>query len=125
VTAELIGRWTVERVVRDERSGTSGRFRGTATFAPDGRWLEEGTLELGAYRGPARRELRIAGDTVEFADGRAFHLLDLTGAPVRHLCGEDTYTGAYRLVAPDRLEVSWRVTGPDKDQHIETVYRRV
>jgi hypothetical protein len=124
VLGELVGRWRVERRLLDRRSGIAGRFRGTATFEPDGRWWEEGTLDLGAYHGPARRELRIAGDAVQFADGRPFHPLDLTGGPVEHLCGEDTYTGAYRLVAPDRLEVSWRVTGPDKDQRIETVYRR-
>ena len=122
--AELVGRWTVERVVRDERSGTTGRFRGTATFTPDGRWVEEGTLELGAYRGPARRELRIVGDAVEFADGRPFHTLDLTGRPVEHRCGEDAYTGVYRLLAPDRLEVSWRIAGPRKTQRVDTSYTR-
>jgi hypothetical protein len=125
VSAELTGRWAVERSVVDVRSGTAGRFRGVATFAPDGRWIEEGTLEFGAYRGPARRELRIAGDAVEFADGRPFHPLDLTGRPVEHLCGEDTYTGVFRLVAPDRLEVSWRVRGPGKEQRIDTQYTRL
>jgi len=124
VRAELVGRWTVERVVRDERSGASGHFQGVATFAPDGRWLEEGTLELGAYRGPARRELRIVDDAVQFADGRPFHPLDLTGRPVEHLCGEDTYTGVYLFRAPDRLEVSWRITGPRKAQRVDTSYTR-
>jgi hypothetical protein len=124
VRAELVGRWTVERVVRDERSGTTGRFHGAATFAADGRWVEEGTLEFGAFRGPARRELRIVAGAVEFADGRPFHPLDLSGRPVEHLCGEDTYTGVYRLVTPDRLEVSWRVTGPGKAQRIDTSYTR-
>jgi uncharacterized protein DUF6314 len=124
VRAELVGRWTVERVVVDLRSGDTGRFQGTATFTPDGRWVEEGTLEFGAYRGPARRELRIAGNAVEFADGRPFHPLDLTGRPVEHLCGDDTYAGAYRLLAPDRLEVSWHVRGPSKEQRIDSSYTR-
>jgi hypothetical protein len=124
VLAELVGRWTVERVVRDERSGTTGHFRGMATFTPDGRWVEEGTLEFGAYRGPARRALRIVDGAVEFADGRPFHPLDLSGRPVEHLCGEDTYAGVYRLLAPDRLEVSWRIVGPDKAQRVDTSYTR-
>ncbi len=108
----------------DRRTGTAGRFEGVATFAADGRWIEEGTLDFGGYRGPARRELRIADGMVWFADGRPFHPLDLTGGPVEHLCGEDTYTGAYRLHEPDRLEVAWRVTGPEKDQRIDTLYSR-
>jgi hypothetical protein len=124
VVAELVGRWTVARRVVDLRSGTTGRFRGIATFAPDGSWLEEGALEFGAYRGPARRELRIVDDAVQFADGRPFHPLDLTGRPVEHRCGEDTYAGEYRLVAPDRLEVCWRVRGPAKEQRIDSSYRR-
>jgi hypothetical protein len=124
VVTELLGRWTVDRRVQDLRGGTNGRFRGIATFAPDGAWIEEGTLEFGGYRGPARRELRIVDGTVEFADGRPFHPLDLSGAPVEHLCGEDTYAGQYRFLSPDRLRVSWRVTGPEKDQRIDTLYSR-
>jgi hypothetical protein len=124
VAAELTGRWTVERRVRDLLTGASGRFDGVATITPDGRWVEEGTLEFGAYRGPARRELRIAGGEVRFADGRPFHPLDLTGRPVEHLCGEDRYTGEYRLRGPDALEIAWDVTGPRKRQRIESSYRR-
>jgi hypothetical protein len=124
VCGELTGRWTVERRVLDLLSGAAGHFRGIATFAPDGRWVEEGTLEFGAYRGPARRELRIVDAAVEFADGRPFHPLDLTGRPVEHLCGDDRYTGTYRLAGPDVLEVVWEVFGPGKRQRIESVYRR-
>ena len=61
---------------------------------------------------------------MRFADGRPFHPLDLTGRPVEHLCGEDRYTGEYRLVAPDRFDTSWRIHGPSKDQRIDTSYRR-
>jgi hypothetical protein len=124
VAAELTGRWAIERRVHDLRAGTSGRFQGTATIAPDGRWVEEGTLAFGPYRGPARRELHIVGREVRFADGRLFHPLDLSGAPVEHLCNEDRYTGEYRLVGPDRFETTWRIAGPGKDQRIETTYRR-
>jgi len=123
VSAELTGRWSVERRLLDRLTGTAGRFEGVATFEPDGRWSEEGTLAFGAYRGPARRELRIADGTVWFSDGRAFHPFDLS-APVEHVCGEDRYLGEYRL-ATDVLEVVWLVTGPHKDQRIESVYRRI
>jgi hypothetical protein len=124
VSAELTGRWSVERRLLDCLTGRAGRFEGVATFTADGRWSEEGTLEFGAYHGPARRELRIADGMVWFADGRPFHPLDLSGRPVEHLCGADRYTGEYRLVAPDRLEVSWRVRGPEKEQRIDTSYTR-
>jgi hypothetical protein len=124
VAPDLTGRWTIERRVRDLRAGTSGRFAGIATITPDGRWVEEGTLDFGPYHGPARRELRIVGSEVRFADGRPFHPLDLTGAPVEHLCGDDRYAGEYRLVAPDRFDTRWRITGPTKDQRIDTSYRR-
>ena len=123
MSAELTGRWSVERRLLDRLTGTTGRFEGVATFAPDGRWSEEGTLAFGAYRGPARRELRIADGMVWFSDGRAFHPFDLS-APVEHVCGEDRYLGEYRLAA-DVLEVVWLVTGPHKDQRIESVYRRI
>ena len=124
MAAELTGRWTVERHVRDLLTGDCGRFEGVATITPDGRWIEEGTLSFGAYRGPARRELRIAGGEVRFADGRLFHPLDLTGRTVEHRCGEDRYTGAYRLRGRDALEIAWDVIGPHKHQRIETSYRR-
>jgi len=123
VSAELTGRWSVERRLLDRLTGTAGRFEGVATFAPDGRWSEEGTLAFGAYRGPARRELRIADGMVWFSDGRPFHPFDLS-RPVEHLCGEDRYAGEYRLRG-DVLEVVWLVTGPHKDQRIESVYRRI
>jgi hypothetical protein len=125
VLADLIGRWAVERQVADLRSGARGRFEGVAVFEPDGRWLEEGTLELGGYRGPARRELRIADGIVRFAHGRPFHPLDLDGHPVEHLCGADRYSGRYRFLDPDALEVVWSVSGPEKEQRITSVYRRI
>jgi hypothetical protein len=124
VATKLTGTWTIERRVRDLRTGVSGRFHGIATITLDGHWVEEGALDFGAYHGPARRELRIVDGEVRFADGRPFHPLDLTGAPVEHLCGEDRYRGRFRLLDPDALDVVWEVTGPHKHQRIETSYRR-
>ena len=125
MAADLTGRWTIGRRVYDLRAGTSGCFAGIATITPDGRWVEEGTLEFGPYRGPARRELRIAGGEVRFADGRPFHPLDLTGAPVKHLCGDDRYVGEFRLVATDRFETTWCITGPGKEARVDTSYSRL
>jgi hypothetical protein len=116
----------------DVRDGLEGEFGGVATFdAVDHglSWEEHGRLRLGRYDGPAGRRLRVVrtgdGWAVEFADGRPFHPLDLTGAPVLHVCGEDRYRGVYRLVAPGRLEVAWSVTGPSKEQRIDASYERL
>jgi hypothetical protein len=132
LTALLTGRWTVERTLEDAALGL-GTFAGEAVFAPDGDgllWREEGRLRLGAYDGPATRTLRIVpedgGWMVRFADGRAFHPLDLRegACAVEHPCGEDTYDGVYRVAGPDELEVRWRVRGPAKDGVIASRYRR-
>ena len=65
------------------------------------------------------------GWLVAFEDGRPFHALDLEGGPVEHQCGEDRYSGEYRLRGRDTLDVHWRVTGPRKDLEIATTYRRL
>jgi hypothetical protein len=92
------------------------------------RWTEQGHIRFGGHAGPAGRRLAIVpaadGWLVEFADGRPFHPLDLDGAAVEHRCGEDRYTGEYRLRDRDTLDVRWHVTGPGKDLEIETTYRR-
>jgi Family of unknown function (DUF6314) len=131
--AFLPGTWSVERDVRDAALG-AGRFTGTAAFtACDGglAWEERGRLRLGAYDGPARRELAVraedGGWMVRFADGRPFHPLELrpAGWPVIHPCGADAYAGEYTVLGPDAFDVRWRVSGPAKDQRIESRYRRV
>jgi hypothetical protein len=128
----LLGTWDVERDLLDADLGT-GRFRGRATFARSGdglSWTETGQLTFAAYDGPARRELRVvpAGEAweVRFADGRPFHPLDLTAGAcaVEHPCGEDRYTGEYRLRGPDAFEVDWTVRGPRKDQRLAGRYVR-
>jgi uncharacterized protein DUF6314 len=129
----LPGRWSIRRRLVDRRSGREGEFTGTASFSPDRdglRWDETGRMRFGDHEGPAERSLRIAerdgGLTVEFADGRTFHPLDLSSGAcaVEHRCGDDLYAGEYRLRGPDALDVRWRVTGPRKQQEIVTEYRR-
>lgn len=131
--AWLAGDWTVTRVI----NRGAGRFEGRARFAPDPDspavivWEEHGRLRLGTHDGPAARTLRIepvpgGAWEVRFADGRPFHAFDLTpgGCEVIHLCGADTYRGRYRIDGPDRFTVSWRVSGPRKNDVIESVYER-
>jgi hypothetical protein len=128
----LVGVWEVERALLDADLG-EGRFRGRATFSPLGdglAWSESGRLTVGAYDGPARRELVLApaGDAweVRFSDGRPFHELDLAGGACRveHPCGDDRYRGEYALRGRDAFEVAWTVRGPRKDQRISSRYER-
>jgi hypothetical protein len=133
LAAWLPGEWTVTRVINHG----AGHFNGRARFTPDLAcpatliWHEHGRLRLGAHEGPAERTLRIESAAagaweVRFADGRPFHPLDLaTGSDdVTHLCGEDTYHGRYAVEGPDRFTVTWRASGPRKDDLIETRYDR-
>jgi hypothetical protein len=129
----LTGEWAVTRVI----NGGAGRFEGHARFTRDPHapaallWHERGRLRLGAHDGPAERTLRIepAGHgawQVRFADGRPFHALDLSRGrcEATHPCGADLYRGSYAIESADRFTVSWRATGPRKDDLIESVYDR-
>jgi Family of unknown function (DUF6314) len=101
------GHWRIERVLADHRSGTQGRFTGSATLsepAPGGPalsepvpgepvpsealrypalcYLETGELSFGTHTGPATRTLRYQGRPdgtvdVRFPDGHLFYRLDL------------------------------------------------
>lgn len=135
----LPGRWRVERALEDAALGT-GRFRGSATFTPDGdglEWVETGRMTLGRYDGPARRTLRLVRDgdgwAVRFADGRPFHRLDLRQGldpgggeccAFTHPCGADRYAGEFAVRGPDAFEIGWTVTGPAKAQRLTGRYVR-
>ena len=128
----LLGTWEVERALEDAALG-AGSFRGSATFRTDAdgiAWEEAGTMRLGRYAGPARRELRIApagnGWEVSFADGRPFHRLELSGSGCRmhHPCGADSYDGELELLGPDEFAIRWRVSGPAKAQRLDGRYLR-
>ncbi|MFI0150150.1 DUF6314 family protein [Streptomyces lydicus] len=141
VAGYLAGRWSVERTVRDLRTGTHGSFRGTAGFRPDAAaeagdetllHVEEGRLTWDGTAYPASRTLRLrprpdGTAEVDFADGRPFHDLDLsTGRwSAVHPCAADRYEGTFTAVTADEWHLEWRVTGPAKDQLLRTVYRRL
>jgi hypothetical protein len=127
----LAGRWAVQRTLAhgDER----GSFEGAAEFTRDGDglvWDERGRLRFQRYDGEARRRLLVVpgadGWEVRFDDGRLFHPLELGEEDFAafHPCGEDAYSGTYRVVGEDELLVTWRVRGPRKDQEIVSRYRR-
>ncbi len=126
--------WWLRRTIEDRRLGRRGRFAGQAVFAPDGadlRYREEGRLRLGGFETAATRSYRYAFPSprlaeVRFADGRPFHRLDLSEGTwqVTRRCGDDLYRGAFRVVGVGRWTVAWRVTGPQKDLLLESVYQR-
>lgn len=130
----LAGDWRLERRIRDRLAGREGRFAGQARFAPSGTglgWREDGMLEIGDWRGPAFREYRLEPEgparmRVCFADGRAFHDLDLGAgaASFRHPCGADRYLGRARATGPDAWWLAWSVRGPRKALLLVTRYTR-
>lgn len=133
LAAFLLGEWSVARTI----NGGVGHFDGVAGFADDRRggvtWRETGRLTLGEHTGDAWRSYRIApapaagGWEVAFEDGRPFHPLDLRAGrcEVEHLCGADVYRGVYEVHDVDRLTVTWRVSGPAKDDALAGEYRRL
>ncbi|WP_420711193.1 DUF6314 family protein [Streptomyces sp. NRRL S-337] len=136
VAGYLSGRWSVERTVHDLRTGTEGRFHGTADFRPDpagGALLhvEEGELTWDGTAYPASRTLRLrprpdGSADIDFADGRPFHDLDLSTGhwTAVHPCAEDRYEGTFTVRSADEWHLEWRVTGPAKQQLLRTRYRR-
>lgn len=132
----LPGTWDYDRQIRDSMNGKSGSATGKATFSkvPGGlTWKESGQLRFGSANTVATRELQVvrdeeapAGWMVLFDDGRPFHplILDRDECELEHPCLEDLYRGGFRILGDDEFRTSWQVEGPNKDQLIETVYRR-
>ena len=135
----LAGDWDVVREIADHRGGCAGEFRGRASFrpAPDRPgcsvldFAERGELRFGGHRGPASRSLRYHGRAngaadVRFADGRAFFRLDLRSGMCSavHRCRADRYAVTVTWLSQDCFTEIWRVTGPDKDYDMTTVYTR-
>lgn len=125
--SDLVGAWRVSRAIRHV-DGTVARFRGTATWRPDGAVLrceEAGRLRTGGGAMAATRatlwRAERHGIAVTFADGRPFHAIG-PDAEVRHDCPPDLYRLGYDFDGWPRWTVIWRVTGPRKDYAARTRY---
>ena len=133
--AFLAGGWVVARTIVDRRTGQSGTFAGRAHFAPEDEGLvyhEEGRLALGAFETIASQVYLYRVPTphraaVAFGDGRTFHALDLSGGSwtAEHRCGQDLYRGRFAALGADGWTVQWVITGPRKDQRLESLYTRL
>jgi hypothetical protein len=140
--AYLRGSWSVDRTLLDRSTGARGTFTGVVRFIdqPDGglQWREEGTvrwtsLSGAPFSGPASREYVLwpaetpAVLDVYFPDGRPFHRMGFAGQSNHdvHWCDPDTYRVTYTLGGPDECGYRWDVTGPAKDQLLESALRRL
>ena len=137
------GHWRIERVLADHRSGTQGRFAGSATLsepapaepalsepddpgaAPSGPalcYLETGELRFGTHTGPVTRTLRYQGGpmarwTCGSPTATTSTSLDLrSGRCVAvHQCRADRYEITYLVLSENAMEERWQVQGPGKD----------
>jgi hypothetical protein len=139
----LVGQWTLERFFTDHRSGTDGRFEGTATITrsssgqgagpgPRAHYEEVGVLRFGRHEGRASRSLELvrlesAVVMLYFTDGKPFVDLDLHCGRWRstHPCGEDLYEILTVVRSPSELEERWRVRGPTEDYDAVAALRRL
>jgi Family of unknown function (DUF6314) len=128
---DLLGTWTLSRVIDDRLAGERRDVRGTTTLeraSPDRvRWSEEGTMTWSGRSVPVSRTLFVdrlgEGWFVRFSDDRPFHPWSV-GSRVDHPCAPDHYSG---LIETDgdpvvRWTVEWRATGPEKDYVMSTVH---
>ena len=130
--SDLEGRWRLDRVIEDARTGVTGRLEGEALWRPDAAGLvqeESGVLHYGdAPPMQATRCYlwRAAGDALEvfFEDGRPFHVVPQAGAEAVHHCDPDLYRVTYDFDLPKRFTQVWRVTGPRKDARIISRFTR-
>ncbi len=121
----LIGRWRLQRRIRDRRHEVSGRVVGELVIRRDGadlRWCERATLHWQTTVVPVWRDLLLSEDdngwSVYFTDGRPFHPWR-PGTVVEHPCRDDLYRGLV-VVSPRTLRTLWDVAGPGKDLRILT-----
>ena len=127
---DLLGTWTLTRVIDDHLAGERRDVRGTLTLeleSPDRvRWSEEGTMTWAGHSLPVARTLYVdrhgAEWTVCFSDGRPFHPWAV-GVRVDHPCHPDHYRGLFETEGDpvSTWAVEWRASGPEKDYVMRTV----
>jgi hypothetical protein len=133
----LAGTWRIQRSIDPE-----GMLDGTARFSVrDDGWLhyaETGELAIHGGQFTARRsylfEPKEDGFSVWFDAEplRLFHTIVLDGAEggvrtgaAEHLCRNDLYLSSYSLEPDGRFTIRHRVTGPNKDYTVTTLYTRI
>ena len=126
---DLIGVWSLRRILVDRRSATTGRVDGLLVLDAAGegvRWSESGRLQWMGQTLPVSRVYGLAqqsdGWWMTFEDGRPFHPWR-PGRPVVHDCAEDVYRGVVDVTTA-RIRTVWDVTGPAKSQRIVTRFER-
>lgn len=127
----LLGEWRVEREIEDRLGDQDGAFVGSAEFsgtAPELTYRECGTLTLAVATVRAERtylwRCTHQGAEVFHANGDLFHSFTLADPSAHHICGADTYEGAYRFESDTHWHLTWRVSGPRKDYTSTTTYLR-
>lgn len=131
------GAWAFERKVF-ERSALFGSVRGEARFKEQNPhtflYREDGEYTL--VSGPSMRAFREylyllqennisvyhRGHSSDLFMELRQHEQMLQG---RHLCNKDDYRAEYTFHGPGEFQVVYHIQGPQKDQRIETVFRRL
>ena len=123
--ADFLGQWALSRRILPAQ-GAEAQFEGTAVWAADGAYAEEGLLRV-AGQPPMRAERRYRWDgalNVYFDDGRFFHQVPPEGGTAAHWCEPDQYDVRYDFGDWPRFEVRWRVVGPRKNYEMISHYCR-
>jgi hypothetical protein len=128
---DLLGTWSLTRVVDDHRAGDRREVVGTVELtevAPGRvRWTETGTMSWPGHAVAVSRTLYVQleerGWFVRFEDGRPFHPW-ATGQQVEHPCAPDHYRGLIEIAGTpvESWTVTWDALGPEKDYRMVTVH---
>lgn len=132
--SDFEGQWHLSRQIDDQTGLGVGLMQGSAVFHrdPDGlRYEEDGQLSF-ASQPPMRAQRTYLwqpdgqGVRVLFADGRAFHHIDLSHLQPQaaHWCDPDQYDVSYDFSDWPDWTSEWSVKGPRKDYRMRTVYHR-
>jgi hypothetical protein len=128
---DLLGTWTLTRVVADHLAGERREVVGTAALTEMSshriRWAEVGTMSWPGHTVPVSRTLYVVREAdgwwVRFEDGRPFHPW-MVGQQVDHPCAPDHYRGLVETEGEPVASwtVTWDAAGPEKDYRMVTRY---
>jgi len=129
---DLLGTWSLTRVVDDHRSGERRDVVGTAELVAVDvgrvRWTEAGTMSWPGHSVPVSRTLYVVREPddrwwVLFEDARPFHPWAV-GHQVEHPCAPDRYRGLVGATGEPvaTWTVTWDAVGPEKDYRMVTVH---